>query len=236
MIPLSDQGRRVHRFPVITIILIAINAVVFLYQISLNERSLENFVLAYGVTPFEITTGRDVPPAIPWPVWATFFTSMFMHGGWMHIIGNMLYLWVFGDNIEDALGSVFYPVFYLVSGVAAAGAQIIADTTSRVPSIGASGAVAGVLGAYLLLYPTHRVNTLIFLGYFIRIVQLPAILVLGFWIVLQVFSGVTSSAEQSNVAYWAHVGGFAAGMVLVLPMRILRRGEAGRAGHDNEWG
>ena len=223
MIPISDEGSRVHRFPIVTISIIALNAFVFLYEMSLGDRSLQLFVLSYGVIPLEITSGRDLAPTIPWPIWATLFTSMFMHGGWMHIIGNMLYLWVFGDNIEDALGHGRYLAFYLVCGLAAAGTQILVDASSQVPSIGASGAVAGVLGAYLILYPKHRINSLIFLGYFVRMVQLPAMLVLGFWIVLQLFTGLASFGVETGVAYWAHVGGFAAGMALILPVFLGRR-------------
>jgi len=223
MIPISDEGGRLRRFPVVTVSIIALNAFVFLYEMSLGDRNLQVFVLRYGVIPLEITSGRDLVPTIPWPIWATLVTSMFMHGGWMHIIGNMLYLWVFGDNIEDALGHGRYLAFYLVCGLAAAGAQILVDPSSRVPSIGASGAVAGVLGAYLLLYPQHRINSLIFLGYFVRMVQLPAMLVLGFWIVLQLFTGLASFGVETGVAYWAHIGGFAAGMALILPVFLGRR-------------
>ena len=223
MIPISDEGSRVHRFPIVTISIIALNAFVFLYEMSLGDRSLQLLVLSYGVIPLEITSGRDLAPTIPWPIWATLFTSMFMHGGWMHIIGNMLYLWVFGDNIEDTLGHGRYLAFYLVCGLAAAGTQILVDASSQVPSIGASGAVAGVLGAYLILYPKHRINSLIFLGYFVRMVQLPAMLVLGFWIVLQLFTGLASFGVETGVAYWAHVGGFAAGMALILPVFLGRR-------------
>ncbi len=223
MIPISDEGGRVQRFPVVTVSIIALNAFFFLYELSLGDRGLQVFVLRYGVIPLEITSGRDLAPTIPWPVWVTLFTSMFMHSGWMHIIGNMLYLWVFGDNIEDAMGHGLYLGFYLVCGLAAAGAQILVDPSSRVPSIGASGAVAGVLGAYLLLYPKHRINSLIFLGYFVRMVQLPAMLVLGFWIVLQLFTGLASFGVQTGVAYWAHIGGFAAGMALTLPVFLGRQ-------------
>lgn len=222
MIPISDEGGRLHRFPIVTVLIIAISSAVFLYEMTLSDRSLRQFVMAYGVVPFEITTGRDLTPTIPWPLWFTLFSSMFMHGGWMHIIGNMLYLWVFGDNIEDRLRPVPYLLFYLVCGLAASGAQILVDPSSRVPSIGASGAVAGVLGAYLLLYPGNRINSLIFFGYFVRVVQLPAVLVLGFWIVLQLFSGLLSLGVETGVAYWAHIGGFAAGMVLMAPMALLR--------------
>ena len=222
MIPISDEGGRIRRFPIVTILLIVLNAIVFLYQISLPSGQVEQFIMAYGVVPLEITTGRDLPPTIPYPIDVTLLTSMFMHGGWLHIIGNMLYLWVFGDNIEDTLGPVFYTVFYLVCGFAAAFAQIAADPVSRTPSIGASGAIAGVLGAYLLLHPTNRVNTLLIFGILIRTNQLPAFVVLGFWFVLQLVNGVTSLGvpNSSEVAYWAHIGGFVAGLVLMIPVAI----------------
>ncbi len=232
MLPISDAGARAGRVPIVTVAIISLNILVFFYQLSLDARALDRSVLAYGVIPFEITSGRDLAPTIPLPIWTTLFTSMFMHGGWMHIIGNMLYLWIFGDNIEDALGHGVYFVFYLVCGLAAAGAQIFADPASTIPSIGASGAVAGVLGAYLLLYPTHRINSLIFLGYFVRVVQLPAVLVLGFWIVLQLFSGISAAGAQTDVAYWAHVGGFVAGMALILPVFIMQRRRASRRSYE----
>lgn len=228
MLPISDTGPRGGRVPIVTVAIITLNVLVFFYQLSLDARALDRSVLAYGVVPFEITSGRDLAPTIPWPIWTTLFTSMFMHGGWMHIIGNMLYLWIFGDNIEDALGHAVYFAFYLVCGLAAAGAQILADPVSTIPSIGASGAVAGVLGAYLLLYPSHKVNSLIFLGYFVRVVQLPALLVLGFWIVIQLFSGVSSAGAQTGVAYWAHVGGFFMGMALIVPVFITQRRRASK--------
>lgn len=225
MIPISDVNARRNGLPLVTIGIIAVNVVVFLYQQTLTSAGLNTFIRAYGVVPLEITTGRDLPPGIPFPVWVTLFTSMFMHGGWMHIIGNMLYLWVFGDNVEDRLGPPLYLAFYLVCGLAADAAQILSDTGSRVPSLGASGAVAGVLGAYLLLYPGHRVNTLIFLGIFFRTIQLPALVVLGLWFVLQLFNSLFAGAN-SGVAYWAHTGGFAAGAALIF---VLVKGRNGKA-------
>lgn len=223
MIPLSDESARLRAFPVVTVIIIVINALVFLYEMSLGDRALQQFVLAYGVRPAEITAGRDLVPLISWPVWVTLFSSMFMHGGWMHIIGNMLYLWVFGDNIEDTFHKVPYIFFYVACGLAATGAQILADPASRTPSIGASGAVAGVLGAYLVLFPTNKVNCLLTLGYFWRTIQLPAVLVLGFWIVIQLFSGFASFGVETGVAYWAHIGGFALGMLLAAPLAVTHR-------------
>lgn len=223
MIPLSDEGVRRRRFPFLTLSIIAINTAVFLYELTLGERRLQGFVLAYGVVPLEITTGRDFPPPGPPILWLTLFTSMFIHGGWMHILGNMLYLWVFGDNVEDALGPLAYVFFYLVSGLAASWVQILSDLRSPVPAIGASGAIAGVLGGYLLLFPRARVNTLVVFGYFLRVVPLPAFLLLGFWFVLQFFSGIASLGVPAGVAYWAHVGGFVAGLLMALPLALRRR-------------
>lgn len=228
MIPLYDEGVKRRRFPFVTVAIIVLNVMVFLYEVSLGDRVLQRFVLAYGVVPLEITTGRDLPPAGPPLLWLTLFTSMFMHGGWMHIGGNMLYLWVFGDNVEDSFGHAGYLAFYLAAGLAAAFAQILTDPASRVPSIGASGAIAGVLGAYVLLFPTARVVTLLVLGYFIRFVPLPALLVLGFWFVIQFFSGMASLGVPTGVAYWAHIGGFIAGLLLAIPLWLARRRRAQR--------
>ena len=223
MIPLSDQSTVRRRFPVVTVGIIVINVLVFVYQFTLNEQALQLFVYSYGMRPAEITLGRDLAPLVQIPVWGTLFTSMFMHGGFMHIIGNMLYLWVFGDTIEDVLNRVPFIIFYVVCGLTASAAQIFTDPTSGIPNIGASGAVAGVLGAYLVLFPKHRINTLLTLGYFWRMVQLPAMLVLGFWIVIQFFTGLTSFGVQTGVAYWAHVGGFAIGAALAAPIAISYR-------------
>ena len=223
MIPLSDQSTVRRRFPVVTVGIIVINVLVFVYQFTLNEQALQLFVYSYGMRPAEITLGRDFAPLIQIPVWGTLITSMFMHGGFMHIIGNMLYLWVFGDTIEDVLHRGPFIIFYVVCGLTASAAQIVTDPTSGIPNIGASGAVAGVLGAYLVLFPKHRINTLLTLGYFWRMVQLPAMLVLGFWIVIQFFTGLTSFGVETGVAYWAHVGGFAVGAALAAPLAISYR-------------
>ncbi len=224
MLPLSDESGRLSRFPIVTVALILLNVVVFLYQITLPARAEQQFILAYGAVPQEITSGRDLPPLIDLPIEATLITSMFLHGGWLHIIGNMLYLWVFGDNVEDALSPIPYLAYYLACGVVAGLAQVMFDPYSRVPSIGASGAVAGVLGGYFVLHPTNRVNTLVILGIFIRVVALPAWVLLGFWFILQFFSGVTTTdAAAGGVAYWAHVGGFVIGMVLMIPVALVNR-------------
>jgi membrane associated rhomboid family serine protease len=181
-------------------------------------RNAQNFVTAFGATPFEITNQIDIPPLVHFPVFFTLFTSMFLHGGFFHIGGNMLYLWIFGDNVEDAMGSFRFLIFYLLCGVIAAITHIALEPNSLIPMIGASGAISGVLGAYLLLYPRAKVLTLITFFYFIRIIKLPALFVLSFWIVLQLLSGTLSlsvRASHAGVAWFAHIGGFFAGVILV---------------------
>ncbi len=223
MIPLSDAGLSRHRLPIVTVLIIAINAIIFLYELSLGEAGLFQFFLAYGVVPLEFTTGRDIPPVGFGDPRLNVFSSMFMHGGWLHFGSNMLYLWIFGDNVEDTFSHIGYLIFYLFTGVVASLAQVYVDPTSTTPAIGASGAIAGVLGAYLVFYPTARINTLLILGYFIKMQAMPAVLVLGFWIVMQVFSGFLSLGADAGVAYWAHIGGFVSGMVIAVPFRGRRR-------------
>ena len=243
MIPISDEGGRIKRFPIVTIAIIALNVVVFLYEeFGLSDRQLQQFVMQFGVVPLEITRGQDRPPFLPpgLPIQFTVLSSMFMHGGWLHIIGNMLYLWVFGDNIEEAMSPLGFLVFYLVCGAAAALSHVLLDPLSSVPTIGASGAVAGVLGSYLLLHPGNRVNCLLILGIFIRVIQLPAFAVLGFWFIMQLFSGVGSigADEVGGVAYWAHVGGFVAGFILMIPIALftgIRDRPAHRRGRPLEY-
>jgi membrane associated rhomboid family serine protease len=201
MIPLRDviPSRTV---PVITVALIVVNALVFLLELSLGERALERFVFTWGL----------VPAAFAWPA---VLTSMFLHGGWAHFLGNMLYLWIFGDNVEDRFGHGRYAAFYVLCGAAAALLQTGLNPDSRVPMIGASGAIAGVLGAYFVMFPRSRVLTLVPIVFFVQLVELPAVLLLGFWFVLQLFSGLGSIGQDANVggvAFWAHAGGFVAGM------------------------
>jgi membrane associated rhomboid family serine protease len=185
---------------------------VFLYQVSLGRQG-EAFVVAFGAMPSALFGGESPSPL---PATLTVFTAMFLHGGLMHIGGNMLYLWIFGNNIEDVMGHGRFIVFYLLCGVAAAYAHAITAPTSQVPMIGASGAISGVLGAYLLLFPRARVLTLIPLGFFTRLDYIPAGWVLGFWIVIQFFNGTLSlGREGGGVAWFAHIGGFVAGMALI---------------------
>ena len=197
---------------------------VFLYELTLGDTAV--FFFRYGMIPEEVASGRtftvlrtNVGPldiATPFPTWGTLLTSMFIHGSWMHFIGNMVYLWVFGDNIEGRVGHVLYLVFYLAAGVAAAFAQIAVNPSSQVPTIGASGAIAGVLGAYLVLYPRSRINTLVIM-FFITVIQIPAVVLLTVWILMQFLEGLGSlgvSSQSGGVAYWAHIGGFALGMAV----------------------
>src|SRR5574337_251474 len=216
MIPLRDNIPS-YRMPVVTVGLIAVNVLVYLNQAMLPSRAAVQFIHLYGLIPLEISRGDPLIPH-PVPLYATLFTSMFVHGGLFHLGGNMLYLWIFGDNVEDRMGPFKFLVFYLLSGLGAAAAQIWADPASKIPMIGASGAISGVLGAYLFLFPRARVLTLIPLGFFSRVMEIPAMVVLGFWIVVQVLNGVmTLGAQVGGVAWLAHVGGFVAGLVMVIP-------------------
>jgi membrane associated rhomboid family serine protease len=233
MIPLKDDVPS-RSFPSVTVGLVALNVIAFLYQVSLQIsdspqalHAAQDFVFEFGVMPCRLTGNCPVPGGYPSPV-LTIFTSMFLHGGWFHLLGNMLYLWIFGDNVEDRLGHGRFLVFYLSSGVAAALAQTVASPTSRVPMVGASGAVSGVLGAYLVLFPFAAVLTLVTFGFFVRIVRIPAMIVLGLWIVVQLINGtitysMTSGREDGGgVAWFAHVGGFAAGLILLFLLRPSR--------------
>jgi membrane associated rhomboid family serine protease len=216
MIPLRDiQERRT--FPIVNIALIVVNVVFFLYELSLG-RSLDGFLRSSAFVPGEFFAPGNVPADV-----RSVFLSMFLHGGWMHLLGNMLYLWIFGDNVEDQLGHFRYILFYFACGWAATLAHGFMNPTSTVPSIGASGAIAGVLGAYILMFPKARVLTLVPLGFYIRTAELPALVVLGMWFVLQLFSGVADlgarSQQTAGVAFWAHIGGFVAGMLLGTLMR-----------------
>ncbi|MFI5376646.1 MAG: rhomboid family intramembrane serine protease [Candidatus Rokuibacteriota bacterium] len=223
MFPLKDDNPS-STAPVVTVALIVLNALVFVYQISLQAggpdgaRAAQAFIEEFGLVPCRLTGACRVGPELPLPV-VTIFTSMFMHGGLFHIGGNMLYLWIFGNNVEDTLGHTRYLIFYLLSGIAAALAQTVVGPSSLVPMVGASGAISGVLGAYLVLFPGAHVTTLIVLGFFFRLVQIPAMVVLGFWIVLQVLNGLGSFGTSGGVAFFAHIGGFVAGMGLLFVLR-----------------
>ncbi len=215
MIPIKDDIPSFRR-PLINTSLIAINILVFLFEISLG-REVAGFIQFFGLVPRRFL---ESGLADGW----TILSSMFLHGGWSHIIGNMLYLYIFGDNVEDAMGHLPYLLFYLLCGIGAAWAHVLTNPSSLVPTVGASGAIAGVLGAYLILYPRAGVLTLVPIGFFLQVVRIPAVLVLGFWIVIQFFSGLISlplaRSQSGGVAWFAHIGGFLAGMIL---LRIFAR-------------
>jgi membrane associated rhomboid family serine protease len=211
MIPLRDtQPSRT--VPIVTILIIVANVLVFLYEISLDEFSRNHFIASYGVIPDRLNP-------------STLLTSMFLHGGWLHLIGNMWFLWIFGDNVEDILGRGKFLLFYLATGVAAALTHVYLNPNSHVPTVGASGAIAGVMGAYMVKFPHSRVLTLVPIVIFFTTIELPALFVLGYWVLIQVFSGAASigysNLSQGGVAWWAHVGGFATGVILIflLPTR-----------------
>jgi membrane associated rhomboid family serine protease len=211
VMPLKDIQER-HSFPVVTITIIVINVVLFFYELSLGHR-LDGFIRSAAFVPASyFAPGNAVGDA------RSILLSMFLHGGWMHLLGNMLYMWIFGDNVEDRLGRVRFVLFYLACGWAATLAHGYLNAGSTIPSIGASGAIAGVLGAYLVMFPKARVLTLIPMGFYTQVRELPALFVLGFWFVLQFFSGVASlgirAQQTAGVAWWAHIGGFAAGLIL----------------------
>ena len=208
MIPIRDQIPT-RRVPVVNYLLIAINIVVFILQ-WLSGPNQDSIVYQFALIPAQLTANLSLANI------GDIFTSMFMHAGLAHIGGNMLYLWIFGDNVEDSMGSGKYLLFYLVGGVVAALTQIFTNPGSQIPTVGASGAIAAVLGAYLVFYPQSKVLTIISLGYFMRLTAVPAIIVLGFWFILQFFNGVLSlgGPDVGGVAFWAHIGGFVAGVVL----------------------
>jgi len=212
MIPFKDDNPTTI-FPFVTIGLIAVNTIIFILQI-FYPSDPRQVVFAYGAIPNYLLTFKAVQPIHPA---LTVFTSMFMHGGFFHLAGNMLYLWIFGNNIEDKLGHVRFIIFYILSGIVAAYSHAITEPSSMLPMIGASGAVSGILGAYLLLFPHARVYTLIFFGFFVRVVRLPAIFIIGFWIVIQFINGILSKglANHGGVAWFAHIGGFAFGILMI---------------------
>ena len=197
-----------------TIGIILANVLTFFYQLSMDPGQNQRFIFQWGAIPYQIIHGEwlyDLSPGIP--IRLTIFSSMFLHGGVFHLFGNMLYLWIFGNNIEDTLGPFRFLVFYLFCGLTAAMTQVLSVPNSTVPMIGASGAVAGILGGYLLLFPHARVLTLMFIFFFIRLIRLPAVIILGFWFFIQLLS--VSARTESNVAFFAHIGGFVAGLILV---------------------
>lgn len=226
--PISDDDQSLSRPAYVTMVLLALNIALFFVQLSSPA-----FTYGYSVVPWEISTGQDLVDPVfisrgqssieipqspgPVPIWLTLFSAMFMHGGFAHIMGNMLYLWIFGDNVEHRFGATRFLVFYLAAGLVATGAQILMDPRGTLPILGASGAIAGIMGAYMVLFPYNRVNAV----FFYQIVSVPAVLVLGMWIVTQLFSSYGSlfQAQSGGVAYMAHVGGFFTGVVAGLIAR-----------------
>ncbi len=213
MFPLRDTQPSYSK-PVVTVLLIVVNILVFLFEISLEPFARNEFIAAYGLVPDQFSL-------------LNVLTSMFLHGGWMHVLGNMWFLWIFGDNIEDILGPAKFLLFYLLCGFAAAGAQYLGDPGSRVPMVGASGAIAGVMGAYLIKFPRARIVTLVPIIIFITTVEIPAWAMLLWWFVIQLFSGLGSLATTNyaggGIAWFAHVGGFVAGMLLIRAFPVKRR-------------
>ncbi|SDG47604.1 rhomboid family intramembrane serine protease [Alloyangia pacifica] len=218
MFPIRDHNPS-GRTPYVTYALIIANTVIFLGYWSLfsDPRALDAFFERWALFPSHISEGYG---------YTGILTSMFLHGGFMHLFGNMLFLFIFGDNIEDMLGHLRYLLFYLASGVAAALLQYVADPGSAVPTVGASGAIAGVMGAYLLLFPKARVDILIILIIIFKVLPIPAWLLLAVWFGMQIFSGIGSAGAEGGVAYWAHVGGFVAGLVMIAPVWLARGGPA----------
>jgi len=239
MLPIGDENERGHGPALVSLAFIGLNIAVFLLLQGAGGPSGEDFTYGYSAVPFEITHGVDLvgPEEItvggtpvqipeepgPSPIWLTLLTSMFMHGGWLHIIGNMLFLWIFGDNVEHRIGHIPYLAFYLIAGVVASFAQILTNTDSIIPTLGASGAISGVLGAYLIMFPTNRVTVL-----FLRFpMQVPAIVAIGLWAVFQFISGIgvfaVTDETGGGVAYMAHIGGFVAGIVAGFVFRAIYR-------------
>jgi membrane associated rhomboid family serine protease len=210
MIPLRDVIPS-RRFPFINIALIALNTLAFVFELSLSDNAFQPFMRAFALVPADL-------------LWPTMLTSMFIHAGWLHFLGNMLYLWIFGDNVEDRLGHLRYLAFYLLCGIAAAVAHVWMNPHSMIPTLGASGAIAGVMGAYFVLYPHSRILALVpIFIFYMRVMEVPAVLFLGIWFVIQFLSGSASAgAHSGGVAVWAHVAGFLTGMAWVFVFRARR--------------
>lgn len=216
MIPLRDHNPT-RTTPYVTYGLIGLNILVFLFQLGLDPRQTMVLFYRFGVVPAELVRLTDLGPANPLPLPLTLITSLFLHGGFLHLAGNMLYLWIFGDNIEALTGHIRFFFFYLICGLAASVTHIAFDPNSTVPMVGASGAISGVLGAYLIRFPKAKIHVLFVLFIFIRVIRIPAVVVLGFWFVMQLASGWGALQAESagGVAWFAHIGGFIAGMMLI---------------------
>lgn len=213
MIPLKDDNPT-HSLPVITVGIIVVNCLVFIYQLTLSSEGLETFLFHYGAIPGRLVhpnlADRIPVPSLPFSL--TIFSSMFLHGGLIHLAGNMLYLWIFGNNVEDYLGHIKFAGFYLISGFLAAFIHTLTDLDSLVPMIGASGAIAGILGAYLVLFPRANISTLFIFIIFFKVIKVPAVLILGLWFLIQL---VNAGTVGGSVAWYAHVGGFLSGVIFI---------------------
>jgi membrane associated rhomboid family serine protease len=232
MIPIRDKNPS-GVVPIVVYGLLAANVAAFLYELALPEEELKNAVMRFGIVPANVTAALKGDAKLLHSLLIPAVTSMFLHGGWLHLIGNMWYLFIFGDNVEGRLGHVTFLAFYVLCGFFASAAQCALDPSSTVPAVGASGALAGVLGAYLACWPRARVVTLVPLLYIITFVDLPAVFVLGFWFVIQLLEGVGSigaAYASGGIAYWAHIGGFVSGLLLVrlLPARLPPEGRRSR--------
>jgi len=233
VIPLRDANPT-RRAPVVTLGLVIACCAVFAVELAIlvqgGDEALAAFVENHGVVPAQLAAALAAGEWLSPPV-LDVFTSMFLHAGWLHLLGNMLYLWIFGNNVEDRMGRLLFVGFYLLGGIAAVAGQLIVDPTSEIPMIGASGAISAALGAYLVLFPHARIQSLVFLGFFYQLIAVPAILVLGFWFVLQVIDGLGSlgaaTGVEGGVAFFAHIGGFVMGAVLALPLRMRSPGGMG---------
>ena len=223
MIPIRDDNP-LRITPMVTWVIFGLCIAVFIWQLGQGRPGFERAIYALGVIPAVLFGHAELPPALAVvPPTATVFTSMFMHGGFLHLAGNLLYLWIFADNVEDALGHVRFLIFYLACGVAAVAAQVLPTPESVIPMVGASGAISGVLGAYLVMFPRARVLVAIPLGFIVQLIRLPALVVLGLWFGIQLLSSVLGPQEEGGVAFRAHLGGFIAGLAL-LPLFRLGRG------------
>ncbi len=226
MLPLKDT-QEISIFPIATISIILINVLIFIvmyvtaYSSPKPQYSLALTYVKYGLVPFELTKGEIIYPTIR-PVWLTLFTSMFIHGSFGHILGNMWFFWIFGNNVEDYLGSVKFVLFYIAGGVAAALTQIAINPLSKVPVIGASGAIAAVMGAYFYLFPRSKIKTLVYALYFITFVEIPAPFFLLIWFLMQLIPGLTPSGASQGVAFWAHIGGFVFGVLFAMLIKKMR--------------
>ncbi|MFQ5964527.1 MAG: rhomboid family intramembrane serine protease [Candidatus Scalinduaceae bacterium] len=222
MIPIKDRNPS-GSFPFVTVGIIAVNVFVFMLELSLGS-GLDDFIMKYGIVPLKVGNYFQVLDLTFVDTFLPFITSMFLHGGFVHLIGNMWYLWIFGDNIEDKLGHFNYLCFYVMCGIIASSVHVIYNNQSSVPCIGASGAIAGVLGAYMITFPRARVVTILPIWFIWQVIELPAFIVLGLWFVIQFFNGtasITTSASSGGVAWWAHIGGFVSGIFIIVILRII---------------